>query len=205
MAIKTLDMLGFHGFYESIHSYNIDDALENMFRDDDGEDCTPEGFADCINYSMVFAYYSARYVQMIQRELAEAGIDCPSLEFKALHSPREYNFTTDTIEATIDNSDLVKLFTYCNESDLADVIKERFTSRDGFHSFYSNDLEDWKARGPNSWDNIELGTLLDAVIRGHCDLPEEIEHKALDWNCNGDVEEFICKSLNNKGLELLNS
>jgi hypothetical protein len=51
-----------------------------------------------------------------------------------------------------------------NSETLKNIIKRRFTSRDGFSSWYSNDIEEWKEKKIQDWNCVELGTLLDAWI-----------------------------------------
>ncbi|MDE3023040.1 MAG: hypothetical protein KGI54_14525 [Pseudomonadota bacterium] len=97
------------------------------------------------------------------------GCDQPSigLTFESMDSPREYNFTTDRIYASVPVFVLRKLFKRSREEKhrtLAAVIKKRFTSYDGFYSFYSNDLGDWLNRPLAEWDHNELGTLLIAAL-----------------------------------------
>ncbi len=58
---------------------------------------------------------------------------------------------------------------------LAQVIKERFTSRDGFLSGYRNELDSWLAKPLRDWDHNELGTLLIAAMRLANVDPEESE------------------------------
>lgn len=47
-------------------------------------------------------------------------------------------------------------------------MKERFTSRDGFASFYPNDLNQWiMAARPNAWDHNQVETLIIAKLKQH--------------------------------------
>src|SRR5690606_26269592 len=88
------------------------------------------------------------------------------LEFESLDSPREYNFCTDRIFCYIPLESAKRLFVISakgNHKRLKEVIRERFTSRDGFISFYSNNLEEWLDKPLDQWDHNEIGTLLIAV------------------------------------------
>ena len=86
------------------------------------------------------------------------------MEFMELTSPREYNFTTDQISCWITSKELKKISSVLNSDTLKDIIKKRFTSRDGFMSWYSNDINEWKEKKVTDWNCVELGTLLDAWI-----------------------------------------
>lgn len=92
-------------------------------------------------------------------------------KFEAMTSPREYNFQTDRIFMDFPASFVRKMFAISKaekHETLSKVIEGRFTSRSGFSSFYSNDLEDWICKPVSDWDHNELGTLLIAacLIKG---------------------------------------
>ena len=60
-----------------------------------------------------------------------------TINFISLYSPREYNFTTDSIDASISNKDFKKLKKYfLNNKDFITYANESSKSRDGFISFY---------------------------------------------------------------------
>jgi len=60
------------------------------------------------------------------------------LKFIQIDSPRFYNFTTDKIEAEINENDFNKLKdTYLNSNEFIDYVNENSKSRDGFTSFYN--------------------------------------------------------------------
>lgn len=89
------------------------------------------------------------------------------MTFESMDSPREYNFATDRVYGNIPALTMRRLFKRSRDDDhatLAEVIRERFTSRSGFISGYSNDLETWLAKPLAEWDHNELGTLLIAAM-----------------------------------------
>jgi len=95
--------------------------------------------------------------------------DRPSIRarMESIASPREYNFTTDRLFVDVPLAvmrDLFKRSAADNHETLAAHIRRRFTSRDGFSSFYSNRLSDWIAKPFREWDHNELGTLLIAAL-----------------------------------------
>lgn len=148
----------FDGFYCSVHSDVIDDAEEQMFADDNGTPNTGLSMAlwrDC-NYQGVHSLFVRDYCKNFGRWLK---ID--SLKFEALDSPREYNFTTDRIFATISEADVIKLFNSVPYETLKAKARERHTSRDGFISFYDPDILTW---GPlDTWDHNQVGTLMEVA------------------------------------------
>ena len=92
------------------------------------------------------------------------------MTFESMDSPREYNFATDRVYGEIPLKVLREIFRRSKaekHETLAAIIGARFTSYDGFASFYSPDLDSWLAKaGPLAgWDHNELGTLLIAGLQ----------------------------------------
>lgn len=156
----------FSGFYESIHSGVFDQEEEMIIEDFPGK--TWNDF----RFKQNEISYCKNYVSAIASEI---GL---KLEFMELTSPREYNFTTDKISVWITSKDLKKISSALNSDALKNLIKRRFTSRDGFISWYSNDIEEWKEKKVTDWNCVELGTLLDAWI---IDTESKDYYENLDW------------------------
>ena len=101
---------------------------------------------------------------------ADESYDRPSigLRFEEMTSPREYNFTTDRLFGLVPLKVMRELFKRSaaeRHVTLHKVIRERFTSRSGFISFYPTDLRTWIKKPLREWDSNELGTLLWAALR----------------------------------------
>ena len=103
------------------------------------------------------------------------------LKFESLSSPREYNFQTDRLFTHISDEVVHTLFDGADREKLAKVIRERFTSCDGFISFYSNYLPDWLTREVDEWDHNELCTLLMSW------LPEDWSWEVFENVTEGEV------------------
>lgn len=168
----------FSGFYESMWSGLIDRAMEMAAENDhqrQTEDAIPEELRleetvfheklfDAMDYRDAERALAADYVDELNRRLeSELGLKL-HLKFKLMSSPREYNFETDRLFSDISLAAAKRLFAFSRKLDdhekLKAKIRRRFTSRDGFHSHYSNDFEVWKAKPLADWDHNELGTLL---------------------------------------------
>lgn len=147
----------FSGFYESIHDSVFDQETEYIMEEYNKK-------YDDFDFSIDYLAYCKSYVAAISKEI---GI---KLEFVEMTSPREYNFTTDNIYCKISAKAIEKISSALNSESLKTIIKQRFSSRDGFISFYSNDVEEWKETPISEWDYNELGTLLDAWIIENNDL-----------------------------------
>jgi hypothetical protein len=89
--------------------------------------------------------------------------DSIGAKFSMMTSPREYNFETDRLFVNVSGAFLKRLFKMSKDDkheNLNLAIKEKFTSRDGFISHYSNRITDWTDKPLDDWDYNELGTLL---------------------------------------------
>lgn len=168
-------VLDFPGFYESILSAALDDAerMEAEHIAENHPELDETAICDALyqhsDYSKGFNAIARANVDYLNHVLEDTGIE---LAFDSMESPREYNFTTDALFVTI--NDPVKLYADTNTASLNAVIKERFTSGPGFHSFYSNDPDAWRAKPLDEWDHNELGALLTAYLR------QQAEEKDLD-------------------------
>lgn len=173
MSKQALRLFFFSGFYESLHTWAMDSEEECILENYDGK------VWDDFRWTYDFEGYCKNYVRAISSEI---GID---FEFKSMWSPREYNFATDEIECYIKSEDVDKLATVRNSDTLKNIIKQRFTSRDGFCSFYSNDIDEWNEKEISEWDEIELGTLLDAwIVENDLDI-ENLDMVGYEY-CSGN-------------------
>lgn len=192
----------FSGFYESIHDSVFDQETEYILED------YPDKEWDDFQFTYDYESYCKNYVRAINSELGM------NLEFQELISPREYNFTTDKIICWIKPSDVKKLSSALNSDTMKNLVKERFTSRDGFISFYSPYIEEWKEKKIKNWDAVELGTLLDAwIIESGEDL-DNLDFAGMEY-CSGNGQyvdyekmwdeeaELAEKELHQKELEKL--
>lgn len=174
----------FSGFYESIHSGEIDRAEEGLFQNERGDANGPlnERFFRICNYGVVFQNYAKDYAAAFAQE---TEID---LAFESLSSPREYNFTTDRIFCEISRKEVRRIKRETDPEALTKLAKRRFTSYDGFSSFYSPDWQGWGS--VDTWDHNQIGTLIEAFA-GERDEWSLIE----DMNCNGDLDNWLCSSV----------
>lgn len=157
----------FSGFYCSSHDEALDCAFEQLVQDDCG-DAYPDLLDRCVfdvDWKKVHTDYARLYVENLSH-LTEH-----KFEFTILVSPREYNFTTDRIFAM---TDLEALFKATPIEAIKAVAAEMFTSRSGFISYYSPDIDTW---GPlEGWDYNQAGALTMAWLRTHHpDVEEDIE------------------------------
>jgi len=174
MTNKKEIIAPFSGFCESIHDGFFDSEinrdLENLACEYGLNNEILQGYAEKVysltDWQKTREHYCRVWLDGFVEEFEDLTGLFIDLEYETLDSPREYNFTTDRLVATISESDIKKLYRACDKTILQQVIKERFTSYDGFISFYSNDLNDWMAEKHfTEWDHNQLETLLLALIR----------------------------------------
>lgn len=103
-------------------------------------------------------------------------------------SPREYNFSTDSLFCEVDLDALSKLF---NEhfDEVEKYVNDALKPRSGFIPFYSNDISDWQS-DITKWDCVQLGCILDALISQ--DDISDIEETVHDYICGNRTREFDC-------------
>lgn len=145
--------LPFSGFYESIHDKEIDDAIEYSFQIGDWRESNDDeetGMSDDKEREIFDSIYMADVDwKAIRSEYCENFVEAFGEEF-GLHltfdevtSPREYNFSTDRVFCKVPREEIDKIRKAVEEHEgYPQWIKDRFTSYDGFWSFYSNDYKD---------------------------------------------------------------
>jgi hypothetical protein len=190
-----LSTIPFCGFYDTVHDNAIDRAIESLFEDDNG-DCNSRLInhfysSNCIDYEKVRVEYAKDYAQ------AFAIATNLQITFEELNSPNEYNFQSDRIFVDVTPETIIKLFASVDKEVLRQCIKEEYTSRSGFISFYSSDLNDWPA-DITEWDHNQLGTLISVAV----DFDEEQYMEELSGS--GNVDNWVYSSLNEKGIHLPN-
>jgi hypothetical protein len=122
------------------------------------------------------------------------------LHFDELSSPRSYNFTTDRIFAKLSRDSVRKLYRAVDKALLDRVITARFTSYDGFSSFYAPNRAAWGKL--DDWDANQVGTILVALVlqSGRTDWEYEIIE---DWSGKGLVDKWVYDALDPEGKRLV--
>lgn len=190
--MKTLETtIPFSGFYCSLHDSELDTALEQSFSDDSGapNDGILNHARDAVEWRTVYEEYAREYCKRFAEEFKISG-----LKFDTLRSPKEYNFTTDRIFATLSIEELRTIRTRVNNTDFESVAREKFTSRSGFISFYSSDVSTWGDL--ETWDHNQVGTLIEALANQENQNAQKFdvwtEHGLMESAmCNGKLDNWI--------------
>ncbi len=122
------------------------------------------------DYSAVHMEASQYWIENLVSVLSSELDYTLDATWESMTSPRFYNFETDRVFCFIPWTQLEAMKAELQgKPQLAERIKRRFTSRSGFSSFYSNELQEWEAKPLREWDHNETGTLLDSFIRHKCE------------------------------------
>ena len=146
--------------------------------------------------------YIPYYFQAIEEEI---GFEL-NASFESLTSPKFYNFETDRLFVEIDDSKITMLMNWIFNNKLEklkEVVKDRFTRRDGYIPHYSNDLEAWG--DVDTWDYNQLGTALLVFVDEYADfnytLHENVSetiHYNIFETLSDDMQEFLNKEYQKK-------
>ena len=165
---KLESTIPFDGFYKSFISDDIDYQIGQQIEwdvdtfnlDESEREVIEDNYLD-INRSYFYSQIAEDYTNFYIDELNERleGFTLKA-KFNLLISPREYNFETDRIFIEIEENhaiDFIKYIIKNYKKELEEKIKQRFTSRDGFISYYKNSLDLW-IDDYSEWDCNMIGT-----------------------------------------------
>lgn len=152
MRIETYLPL-FNGFYGS-HWDDVDFYGEDDYYNLPEDRC----FDDFVDWQKYHLAIAKGYCNYVEDELSEF---INGVEFQKSVSPKYYNFSNDSINCVIDiDVDKVNKYLRDNFDAFSKYIKERYTSCDGFISYYSNDSTEW-----TDWseDSHKCGSVLQFI------------------------------------------
>jgi hypothetical protein len=152
----TLRIVPFEGFYASIWSTCIDNALEDELEWLKSHYDAPQTLLDTLTFTSewyqdatqeIADKYTSEYLGLVYNIL---DIDY-KLHKAEIHSPRYYNFTSDFIETKVvlepnDNIGLQEHLATLMQGKMKELdkyVRQNHTSRSGFISFMSNDVNEW--------------------------------------------------------------
>lgn len=157
----------FSGFYNSIWDSDIDFEEEQIIESYNEENDTDLEWSD-FNWTYDFVSYSKAITEGIMDAIKEEFLGLViSYEFEELIQPKEYNFSTDSVNILleIDKTVLLSLI-FENKEILTEKIKEKYTSCSGFYSSYSNDIEWWIESIQNEEDTCrhKVGSIINMLF-----------------------------------------
>lgn len=140
----------FPGFYETSYSFNDSDLENTLFNEPykiqkEIKEFIKENIFDNINYEQYQQDISKKFTDIWFSVFQENFPNIvKSYKYEKLVSPKEYNFSTDSIDIEIE-LDLEKLVAEFKKDykSASQYIHDKYTSCSGFISYYENDIEDW--------------------------------------------------------------
>jgi len=180
----------FPGFYESLLSSIIEDfereeaeSKAQQFLPADKQNELRDVLFDqqCLgaylDYRRAEHAICEEYAESFARQLKGlTGTDI-RYSFSIMTSPKEYNFVTDQLFLFVEREDLMAILEKVRGDLLDEEAVRMFTSRDGFRSSYSSDVDSWGT--PDTWDHSQWYCALVATQ----DLDPE---QSFDWR--GDCD-----------------
>jgi len=130
----------FPGFYNSVLQYSNEENDIEYYNDENGTNYDYDDFE--WDYKEYEKRVSKSFVNRLEFEL-NTFINV-KINFQEIISPKEYNFTTDSVnvEIKVNLKELIGLIS--DRKELATkYFKDKYTSCSGFISFHSNDIDDW--------------------------------------------------------------
>ena len=174
---------GFYGtFFDGEHLDEYEqDFIKEQIEDEKLRECMIENYYNSQAQEELFRDYqksvSIQCVGIIEGELKPEFVT--KFDFEGLRSPKEYNFSNDSInievEFSVENIENIKKFIADNFEEWEKYLKDHYSSYSGFMSFHSNNSQD------EEWN---------------------IEEALKDDHNSGSILEFICqiKNINSEFL-----
>lgn len=198
----------FPGFYGTIFEPTEDHIIEDGFSFDDYE----------FNYTDYYIDIARGCVAGIESELLSLGFNI-GIEFENVVSPREYNFSNDSINViyTFKPGCITALRKYLtdNRDPYAVFLRERYTTCSGFISSYLNDVNSWLGYVTLNQlaDNPHyLGSMFEFVLGNegftYEDLYYKVDNVSLDGWLKISEETFLEEFLEDElyqNIEILDS
>lgn len=132
-------------------------------------------------------YVGEKSCEVLEDFLREKGFDC-KVVFENVYSPREYNFSNDSVNCSIEVDDnfidKVRNFVLQYSELFAEYIKDNYTSYDGFMSYYSNNSNDWIKHINEDISAHELGSILLFILLVEDDELKDFSDVVDEYNCN---------------------
>jgi len=186
----------FPGFYDTIFEADTDIVIEDINKQRKEKGLKELEFNDFeFDYNTYNTNVSIACCKFIKDNFKDY---VTNVEYEELISPREYNFKTDTIHVIIELSDENKkniIKTIEEDEEFKIYLNEQYTSRDGFISFYSNNIIDWISNWDETMsDKHKLGSILDYIAT----LNYTIEDMYESCECYPNVtnyEELLSKQI----------
>lgn len=202
MPKTFIAQLPFSGFYETFHAQAFDDEISYLEEQYESNDTNNELIQDL--YMSAFTKEGALgYAQAYVEAFIDEFDALQGAKFESMSSPREYNFETDRIFIEMNGETFARVLRHTDQQIFERVCHERFTSRSGFSSFYSNEWQEWGKA--STWDHNQIGALIQAYVETEQGKFSQFEEFMLMESAmgNGLMDDLIFNN-SPKALEIAN-
>jgi len=199
----------FSGFYYSIwdYDYNMDkdeftDIIKSVhaekneysritsvdLEDTHIQDILWEGF----DYSMYKNLIGKKVCKAIEKRIPFVN----GIRFEGVISPKYYNFTTDAINCeyqfTEEGYQHLVQYIYAHRKEIDEYLHSRYTSRDGFISYYPNNFDEWDLL-TNQFQSLENDSHYLGAMLEYYSSEREITNEVLSYEVS--VMEVVVECL----------
>lgn len=162
---SVISTIPFKGFGDA--GFKINDLI-NEYSDNHGEKAERiiDLISECRDNSKLRLHLANVYAALYSVALRDkvGGLPLPTLMLFESFSPQNDNYTGDRIFVHLAKKAITRLRKCVSAESLNKLIAAKFTSYDGFHSFYPNSLKVWDEKPMAEWDHNQLGTLLECCL-----------------------------------------
>lgn len=207
--IKTIDIQKaetflpvFSGFYGTIFEASEYSEIEyiNDERAERGLEPIIDGDVD-FNYKEYENDVCIQCTDFIDSALTELKL-VTSVKMQSISSPKEYNFRNDSInvevELTSENCFNIEKYISEHRKEFKEYLKNNYTSRSGFWSSYSNDIDVWIDDTQGFADFSGSGHYLGSILQFICDcenIDNEGMYHSLEVNLSAMDFELECSKV----------
>jgi hypothetical protein len=144
-----------------------------------------------VDYESYYKYTAIDIVEAVETALSPF---VKSITFQKVTAPKYYNFGNDSIDVQVEYYP-EQLKKYCAEfrAELQVYLEDKYTSRDGFISAFSNSVEDWEEStkfftdfSSESKGYHTLGAILDFILYN-----EDIREEEIFNSVEPDIDTYI--------------
>lgn len=197
---KSLEIVFFPGFYGSIfdpvdNEYNSLKYEIEYYKDTYNKEFTTDDFIfeEDAWKNKICELFTEGFSDMYKPHFIK------SIVFDEMTSPRFYNFDNDRIyaffEFTDDWKDHIKEFMDSNYKELKDIIKEQHSSRSGYISFMSNDIDEWYDMLFNVDEDDIKTTYLEEIIKYYVLWKNDVPYDE-GYRIREDLEGYVFENMN---------
>lgn len=200
-------LIPFGGFYESIHSATIDGIIENLATIEvSGQREISQTIADYltdkIDFNVSRAVYAKSFSEYMSEELEDINSDL-KIEFTALTSPPDYNYSTDNILANISQKGMKLIVQWVLDNKYHDYIYSLKNQKvydypinwNGFSNLVTDNSRDTKNWNGNNIKNTAVFLYVNSMIS-----QSDFNFEGYDMGFNDYLTENMLNTLSKKQL-----